>query len=444
MLRVHSLARRAYSVAANNAAGPGIPPPLKGIRILDLTRVLAGPTATLLLGDLGADVIKVEEVSRGDDTRSWAPPAAPLSPDAPAASSHLPPESAYFLSANRNKRSITVNFKRPEGLEILHKLIKTSDVLVENYVPGKLAQMGLGYEDVRKINDRIVYASITGYGQTGPYREAPGYDVVIEGEAGLMHITGEPDRPPSKVGVAVTDIATGLYTHGAIMAALISRQQTGKGCWIDANLFESQLAGLANIASNYLIAGAQAGRHGTAHPSIVPYQVFPCKDGYIMIGAGNEKQFGILARNVLKRPELATDARFSSNAARVAHRAELVQFITDVLMEHDRAYWLDAFKGQGVPHGPINNIEQTFEHPQALARGAVVEVDHPRAGPIKMVAPAVSYNGKKMPVTRPPPWLGQHTDEVLTELGYSEGDIVSLRAAKVVQSFTSSKTISRM
>ncbi|KZV68827.1 CAIB/BAIF family enzyme [Peniophora sp. CONT] len=432
MLRVHSLARRAYSVAANNAAGPGIPPPLKGVRILDLTRVLAGPTATLLLGDLGADVIKVEEVSRGDDTRSWAPPAAPLSANAPSASSHLPPESAYFLSANRNKRSITVNFKRPEGLEILRKLIETSDVLVENYVPGKLAQMGLGYEDVRKINDRIVYASITGYGQTGPYREAPGYDVVIEGEAGLMHITGEPDRPPSKVGVAVTDIATGLYTHGAIMAALISRQQTGKGCWIDANLFESQLAGLANIASNYLIAGSQAGRHGTAHPSIVPYQVFPCKDGYIMIGAGNEKQFGSLARNILKLPELATDPRFSSNAARVAHRAELVQLITDALMEHDRTHWLDAFKGQGVPHGPINNIEQTFEHPQALARGAVVEVDHPRAGPIKMVAPAVSYNGKKMPVTRPPPWLGQHTDEVLSELGYSEKDVAVLRSEKIV------------
>ncbi|KAF8644545.1 hypothetical protein AX16_008419 [Volvariella volvacea WC 439] len=221
-----------------------MPPPLKGIRILDLTRVLAGPTATMLLGDLGADVIKVEEVRNGDDTRSWNPPSAPLlpTPDQPEETSHLPPESAYFLAVNRNKRSITVNFKHPEGKEILHRLIKTSDVLVENFVAGKLASMGLGYEDCRKLNERLIYASITGYGQTGPYREAAGYDVIIEAEAGLMHITGEPDGSPCKVGVAATDIATGLYAHGAIMAALLSRQKTGKGVWIDCNLFETQVS----------------------------------------------------------------------------------------------------------------------------------------------------------------------------------------------------------
>ncbi|KAF8895278.1 Hpt, histidine phosphotransferase protein [Infundibulicybe gibba] len=390
----------------------GIPPPLKGVRILDLTRVLAGPTATMLLGDLGADVVKVEEVIRGDDTRTWHPPAAPLAPTAPAASAHQPPESAYFLSSNRNKRSITVNFKDPDGLEILHRLIKRSDVLVENFIAGKLAEMGLGWEDCRKINPGLIYASITGYGQTGPYRQAAGYDVIIEGEAGLMHITGEPDRPPCKVGVAATDIATGLYAHGAIMAALISRQQTGKGVWIDCNLFETQLAGLANIASNYLISGQEATRHGTAHPSVVPYQVFPCRDGFLMIGAGNNKQFKILAERALDRPQLASDPRFATNDARVANRTELVEAIEAALMQHDRQYWLERFTGLGVPFGPINNIKQTFEHPQAIARQVTVEVDHPRAGKIKLVGPAVSYNGQKMPVRRPPPWHSEHTMEV--------------------------------
>ncbi|KAI9466121.1 CAIB BAIF family enzyme [Lactarius psammicola] len=424
-----SLARRNFS---SNVAAAGIEPPLKGIRILDLTRVLAGPTATMLLADLGADVIKVEEIKRGDDTRSWNPPAAPLSETAPKTSSHLPPESAYFLAVNRNKRSITVNFKKPEGLEILRKLVARADILVENFIPGKLDSMGLGYEDCSAINNRLIYASITGYGQTGPYRTAAGYDVVIEGEAGLMHITGEPDRPPSKVGVAVTDISTGLYTHGAIMAALISRQKTGKGVWIDCNLFESQIAGLANIASNYLISGKEAQRHGTAHPSIVPYQVFPCKDGYILIGAGNDKQFKLFADKILGQPELGSDTRFSTNGARVANRELLVKIITDTLMQRPLSHWLGLFDGLGVPYGPINNIQQTFEHPQAIARGVVVEVEHPRAGKIKLVGPAVTYNGKKMPVNRPPPWLSEHTDEVLGELGYDVERISHFRENGIV------------
>lgn len=384
----------------------------------------------MLLADLGADVIKIEEVTRGDDTRSWSPPSAPKSEDAPVPS--LPAESAYFLAVNRNKRSITVNFKQPEGLAILHKLISQADVLVENYISGKLATMGLGWEDCQKINPRMIYASITGYGQTGPYAKAAGYDVIIEGEAGLMHITGEPNGPPCKVGVAATDIATGLYTHGAIMAALLSRQQTGKGVWIDCNLFESQIAGLANIASNYLVAGQEAGRHGTSHPSIVPYQVFPCKDGFLMVGAGNDRQFGLLASKILKRPDLSSDPRFSTNVARVANRAELVRIITDALMQYERDHWLKEFEGLGVPFGPINNIKQTFEHPQAVARGVTVEVDHPRAGKVKLVAPAVTYNGKRMPVTRPPPYLSQHTDEVLHELGYTADQIQELRKMRIV------------
>jgi len=384
----------------------------------------------MLLADLGADVIKVEEVSKGDDTRHWNPPTAPLLPDAPEP--HLPAESAYFLGTNRNKRSITVNFKKPEGLEIIQKLIKQSDILVENFISGKLATLGLGWEDCKKINPRLIYASVTGYGQTGPYAQAAGYDVVIEGEAGLMHITGEPDGPPCKVGVAATDIATGLYTHGAIMAALISRQQTGKGVWIDCNLFDSQLAGLANVASSYLISGKEASRFGTAHPSIVPYQLFPCKDGFLMIGAGNDKQFRLLCEKILGKPELASDPKFSTNLARVANRKEIVQIITDVMIEHERDHWLKEFSGIGVPFGPVNNLKQTFEHPQAIARGAAVEIDHPRAGKIKLVAPAVAYNGKKMPITRPPPYLSQHTTEVLEELGYDSARIDQLRRNAII------------
>jgi len=247
-----------------------------------------------------------------------------------------------------------------------------------------------------------------------------------------MHITGEPDRPPAKVGVAATDIATGLYAHGAIMAAILSRQQTGKGIWIDCNLFESQLAGLANIASNYLIAGQEASRHGTAHPSIVPYQVFTCKDGFLMIGAGNDKQFKLLAEKILQQPALADDPRFSSNGMRVNNRKELVQIITDVFEQQTREYWIEKFTGLGIPFGPINNIAETFKHPQAVARGAVVEIDHPRAGKVKLVAPAVTYNGKKMPVTRPPPWLSEHTTEVMAELGYTVEEIECLRQDKVI------------
>jgi len=247
-----------------------------------------------------------------------------------------------------------------------------------------------------------------------------------------MYITGESDRPPSKVGVAATDIATGLYTHGAIMAALLSRQQTGQGVWIDCNLFESQIAGLANIASNYLIAGKEASRHGTAHPSVAPYQVFPCKNGFLMIGAGNNKQFKILAEKILNNPELATDPRFESNETRVANREELVRIISEALLKQDKEHWIKRFTGLGVPFGPINNIQQTFDHPQAIARQVIVEVEHPRAGKIRLVAPAVSYNGKKMAVRRPPPWLSEHTTEVLRELEYSDEAIDLLRQRSII------------
>ncbi|GAA5886776.1 hypothetical protein JCM6882_005885 [Rhodosporidiobolus microsporus] len=431
-------------------AAAGIPPPLKGVRVLDLTRVLAGPYASMMLADLGADVIKVERPDTGDDTRAWNPPSAPLielpptpppspSPDGQSKPqlrtedwNALPPESAYFLQVNRGKRSLGLDFKKPEGKEVLRELVKQADVLIENYVPGKLAEAGFGYEDCKKLNPKLIYASVSGYGQTGPYSRNPGYDVNIEAEAGLMHITGEADGPPVKVGVAITDLTTGLYAKSSILAALLSRAQTGLGCHIDANLFESQIASLANIASNYLIAGQEATRQGTSHPSIVPYQVFPTKDGgFIMIGAGNDGQFRKFS-TLLAREEWAADPRFATNTARVANRAALVALIEEALSTSTTAEWMRKFKGGGFPFAPVNTIRETFEHEQTKARGMVREVDHPRAGRIKMVAPAVQYNGERMPDTRPPPVLRQHSVEVLRELGYSDERIVEMQQKGVV------------
>ncbi|PWN43175.1 CoA-transferase family III [Ceraceosorus guamensis] len=384
---------------------PSIPPPLKGIKVVDLTRVLAGPYCTMLLADLGADVIKVEHPKGGDDTRAWAPPSAPSKPidqqrvpnSKRDAWSKLPEESAYFLAVNRNKRSITVDLKSQEGREILHNLVRQADVVVENYLPGKLSSMQLGYEDLKNIKPDIIYASITGYGQTGPFGPSAGYDVIIAADAGLFHITGEPDRPPVKVGVAVTDLTTGLYVHGAIMAALLGRATTGQGVHIDASLFEAQIATLANVASSYLISGKEATRWGTAHPSIVPYQVMPTSDGYIMVGAGNDGQFKTLT-GVLGKPALAADERFASNAGRVANRDVLIPLLEELLKTQTAQHWIDKLGGR-VPAAPIRNIKQTFEHPQAVARGVTTEVDHPRAGRIKISAPAVRYGEGKMPVS---------------------------------------------
>ncbi|KAJ3188590.1 hypothetical protein HDU85_004304 [Gaertneriomyces sp. JEL0708] len=414
---------------------PSIPPPLKGIRILDLTRILAGPYCTMLLADLGADVIKVEHPKVGDDTRSWLPPfAAPdpaTLPPIPEGKKDywntLPPESAYFLSVNRSKRSITVDLKSREGKEIIYGLAKTADVVVENYLPGKLSSMGLGYEDLKKHKPDIIYASLTGYGQTGSYRDKAGYDVIIAADAGLMHITGERDRPPVKIGVAMTDLTTGLYVHGAIMAALIGRAQTGQGVHIDASLFESQVASLANIASNYLIAGQEATRHGDAHPSIAPYQTFQAADGRIMIGAGNDSQFTLLCQ-ILGRPDLSSSELYCTNRARVSNRETLIPLLDSLFSLKPIQYWIDQINGR-IPAAPIRSIRQTFEeHPQTKDRNVVTSVDHPRAGKIKIVAPAVRYGNGKMKVRGPPPVLGQHTDEVLEEvLGMSKPAIDDLR-----------------
>ncbi|KAG0166149.1 hypothetical protein DFQ28_004505 [Apophysomyces sp. BC1034] len=377
----------------------------------------------MMLGDLGAEVIKIEH-PQGDDTRTWGPPFAENKDPNDTSRG----ESAYFLCANRNKKSVTVNMKSDKGREILHDLAKKCDILVENYLPGKLDTMGMGYDELSKLNPKLIYASITGYGQDGPYAKRPGYDA----EAGLMHITGEAGRSPVKVGVAITDLTTGLYTHSAILAALIQRGITGQGQRIDCSLIESQVASLANVASNYLIGGKEAERLGTSHTSIVPYQVMPTKDSFIMVGTGNDGQFKQLS-HYMDLLHLLDDTRFKSNSDRVKHRTELIELLEKRLKQETTSFWVNKFQNGNFPFAPINNIKQTFEHPQIVARGLVQEVEHERAGKIKLVGPPVKYSGFKPIIRLPPPVLGAHNNEVFKEiLGYSDQTIASLREDGVI------------
>ncbi|XP_069715875.1 succinate--hydroxymethylglutarate CoA-transferase-like isoform X3 [Phaenicophaeus curvirostris] len=333
-------------------AGAGNVKPLDGVKILDLTRVLAGPFATMNLGDLGAEVIKVERPGAGDDTRAWGPPFAGK-------------ESVYFLSVNRNKKSIAINMKDSKGAKLIRELAAVSDVFVENYIPGKLAEMGLGYEDIKKIVPHIVYCSITGYGQTGPMAQRGGYDSIAAAVSGLMHITGHEDGEPVRPGVAMTDLATGLYTCGAIMAGLLQRYKTGKGLHIDCNLLSSQVACLTHVAANYLNCKTEAKRWGTAHGSIVPYQAFKTKDGYIVVGAGNDQQFVTVCK-ILNLPEVSKDSRYKTNNLRVQNRKELIDILSSRFSEKTTIEWLQLFEGSEVPFGPINNMQQVFSDPQVV------------------------------------------------------------------------------
>ncbi|KAK9488335.1 CoA-transferase family III domain-containing protein [Lipomyces starkeyi] len=410
---------------SSTAADAHVTLPLTGFRVVDLTRVLAGPYATQILADLGAEVIKVEHVTRGDDTRHWGPPFAKSLTDPDSRG-----ESAYFLSVNRNKKSLGLNFKEKRGQSILKSLIGTSDVVIENYLPGTLAKYDLGYEQLK--NDRIIYASITGYGQTGPYRNRAGYDVMVEAEMGLMHITGEADGAPVKVGVAVTDVTTGLYAANSIMAAIISRSRTGLGQYIDIALSDCQVAALANIASSCLISGEpDAGRLGTSHASICPYQAFPTKDGSIMIGAANDRLYGLMCQ-LLNKEEWMVEERFTTNALRVNHRSDLVPMIVEETKKKTTAEWLDLFEGSGIPYAAINDIQATLNHPQVLARNMIAVVEHPTCGPLKLVNTPIKYSAAKPTIREAPPTLGQHTDEILKKLGYSGKEIDILRVEQVI------------
>ncbi|KAM9487682.1 succinyl-CoA:glutarate CoA-transferase isoform 1-T1 [Clarias gariepinus] len=393
--------------------------PLDGIRVLDLSRVLAGPFATMILGDLGAEVIKVERPGSGDDTRAWGPP-------------FIHEESVYFLSVNRNKKSIVVNLKDPKGANLIKELARSCDILVENYLPGKLDEMGLGYKDMSQAAPQIIYCSITGYGQTGPQSHKPGYDSIASAASGMMHITGPEDGDPVRPGVAMTDLATGLYAQGAVMAGLLQRQKTGRGLHIDCNLLSSQVACLSHIGANYLNAGREARRWGTAHESIVPYQGFKSKDGYIIVAAGNDQQF-VKVCKVLNLNELAKDPKYKSNTLRVQHRKELLQLLAARFSEESTANWLRRFEGTGVPCGPINTIQQVFSDPQVVHNGLILEMDHPTSGRISVPGPAVRFNSFEFDKPAPPPVVGQHTVEVLKNiLGYSDDVINQLLTSQTV------------
>ena len=404
---------------------------LSGITVLDLSRILAGPWATQILADLGADVIKIERPGNGDDTRSWGPPYLRAEDGGETR------ESAYFSSCNRGKRSVAVDIASAEGQRIVRALAVRADVLVENFKAGDLARYGLGYGDLAAINPRLVYCSITGFGHSGPYRQRTGYDFMIQGLGGLMSITGErddlPGGGPQKVGVAMADLMTGMYSTVAILAALRARDASGRGQHIDMALLDCQVAALANMNLNYFASGEVPRRWGNAHPNLAPYEAFATRDGYVILAAGNDSQFAKWCE-VAGCPELAADARFARNDGRVRNRAELIPAVRTRMAQRTSAEWIAALEGVGVPCGPINDLSQVFEDPQVVARGLKFELPHPTAGSVPQVASPIRLTDTPPEYHRAPPTLGQHTGQVLAELADMDAEgIARLKAAGIVQ-----------
>ncbi|EHK62986.1 CaiB/BaiF CoA transferase family protein [Achromobacter arsenitoxydans] len=401
------------------------PPPLDGIRVLDLSRILAGPWCTQNLADLGADVIKIERPKVGDDTRAWGPP---FLKDGDGQDTN---ESAYYLSANRNKRSVEADMATPEGAALIRELAAVSDILVENFKVGGLAKYGLDYQSVKDINPRLIYCSVTGFGQDGPFAQRPGYDFMIQGMGGLMSITGErddlPGGGPQKAGVAVTDIVTGMYATVAVLAALQERHRSGLGQHLDIALLDSHVALLANQNSNYFNSGVAPTRAGNAHQNVVPYQVFAASDGHLIVATGNESQYRAYCR-AIGVPELGDDARFATNRLRVANREELVGILAAIMRDGRRDDWIAKLEAVGVPCGPINNIAQAFAHPQAQARQLRRDLPHPAGGVAPVTASPLRFSGSPVVYRRAPPLLGEHTEEVLRDvLGKSPQAIAAFR-----------------
>jgi formyl-CoA transferase/CoA:oxalate CoA-transferase len=402
---------------------PRLPPtsqgPLAGVRILDLSRILSGPFATMIFADLGADVIKLENPRTGDDTREWAPP-------------YQGDQSAYFLAVNRNKRGIAVDLKTERGRDIARRLAERADVVVENFRPGTAGRLGLGYDELAARNSRLIYASISGFGQTGPYSSEPGYDAIAQALGGLMSVTGEADGPPVRVGNSAADLGASMWAAIGILAALHARHTTGRGEWIDISLLDGQIASLTYLAGGYFATGEVPRRYGSAHPSIVPYQAMRTADGHLMVAVGNDTLWQRFA-GLVGLPELADDPRFVSNPQRVANRVELIQLIEAALAAKGSAAWAEELSRVGIPAGAINSIDAALAHPQVQARDMVLTVEHPTAGPLRMAGSPIKLSEYTTTVRRPPPTLGEHTGEVLRELGYTAADIETMRREGVIR-----------
>jgi crotonobetainyl-CoA:carnitine CoA-transferase CaiB-like acyl-CoA transferase len=398
--------------------------PLAGLKVLDLSRVLAGPWASQILADLGADVVKVERPGTGDDTRGWGPPFVT---DAEGHSG----DAAYFLAANRNKRSLALDLAKHQGQAVVRRLAAQADIVIENFKRGDLKRYGLDYASLSTVKPDIIYCSVTGFGQQGPHADRPGYDFMIQGMAGFMSLTGEAGGEPLRAGVAVADLTTGMYSAISILAALRHRDATGEGQHIDMALFDVTFGWLANQAQNYLVSGKPPGRTGNTHPNLVPYQVFETATKPIIVAVGNDKQFASFAA-ALGQPGWASDPRFRLNRDRIGHRAELVALIGEVLRRHAAEHWLAAIESVGVPVGPVNDLAQAFADPQVAARGLLVEVEHPVAGPIRTLAQPMKFSKTAPEYRSAPPLLGQHSRDVLRDAGFSDEEIATLEEAGVL------------
>ena len=388
---------------------------LENICVIDLTRVLAGPYCTMMLGDLGADIIKIEVPSRGDDTRHWGPPFTKGG------------ESAYYLSANRNKRSMTLNLKSEEGLEILKKLIAKGDVLVDNFKTGTLSRWGLDYETLQEIRPGLIYCTVTGYGYTGPYSSRPGYDLIVQATGGFMSITGPENGDPSRAGVAIADISTGMFAANAILAALYSREQTGKGQRIDMSLLDSQVALLSYAATNYFVSGSITNRLGNAHPNIVPYQSFKARDMHFVLAVGNDKQWEIFCKSINK-PEWIDDEKYSTNALRVNNRKQLIDQLSKLFATQNAEYWLEVFDKVGLPSGPINELDKVFENEQIKSREMQIELPHSIDNKVTLLNSPIKIPTSPTKTHKAPPTLGEHTEEILKEkIGLDQDTVARLR-----------------